>query len=169
MAFAPTLAVDGGAYGIGLASRLEFIAPVRRWVLLDRFDERDIGVGEPRVAQLAELRVGGVRICVVNTHVEWFDAALRARQLEVLLDDIDTLCARTSTVLLGDFNAVDSKLVIVLFLIFWVLCLEISLFCVYVYLSVLICLRGCTSILDMVRFEDKSDDFKANRKITQYY
>ncbi|MBI5498305.1 MAG: endonuclease/exonuclease/phosphatase family protein [Deltaproteobacteria bacterium] len=106
--FVSAMPHDGGQYGLALLAR-GTLTPLRT-VRLPRLHAE-----EPRIAQIASLRVGGLEWAVVNTHLaaDWHAReparvrALQARALQQALLDVGR--ADTPLLLLGDLNATPAE------------------------------------------------------------
>lgn len=94
--FCKNLDIGGGEYGVGMAAKNEISA--RSTGLLDS------GEFEQRGWQRGEITVGNTRIAVYNTHLSYESQAIRAAQMEKLLDMMDADVVEYK-VLTGDFNA----------------------------------------------------------------
>jgi endonuclease/exonuclease/phosphatase family metal-dependent hydrolase len=94
-AFAPTLELEGGAYGIAVLSRLPFEA-------VDRISLTNEGAAEPRVALDVHVCLGSTSLRVTNHHADYTVAAAQKSVLEVLMALENGREERV--VFAGDFN-----------------------------------------------------------------
>jgi endonuclease/exonuclease/phosphatase family metal-dependent hydrolase len=94
--FAPTVALEGGLYGIAMLSRVAFQSVVR-------VPLTNLYAGEPRTAIEAEFCWGALR--VVNHHADYMPAGAEESVIELL--DVAT-ASSAPTLFAGDFDQIPS-------------------------------------------------------------
>jgi endonuclease/exonuclease/phosphatase family metal-dependent hydrolase len=94
-AFAPTITLEGGEYGIAILSRLEFLG-------VERISLTNEGAAEPRTALDVLLCAGSQELRAINHHADYRTPGANRSILEVLAALVER--PRGHTIFAGDFN-----------------------------------------------------------------
>ena len=98
--FRKAIDYSGGEYGIGIASATA--------ILDESGAALETGGYEGRTWQRVEIEIDGKDVAVYNTHLTWEDPAIRAAQMEAVLDAMEADDTEYQ-LLTGDFNAQESN------------------------------------------------------------
>jgi endonuclease/exonuclease/phosphatase family metal-dependent hydrolase len=93
--FAPTLALEGGAYGIAMLARLPFAVVAKIFLTND-------GAAEPRTAIEAHFCIGAEALRVINHHADYTLKAAENSVIELL--NVARASEQPPTLFAGDFN-----------------------------------------------------------------
>jgi endonuclease/exonuclease/phosphatase family metal-dependent hydrolase len=94
-AFAPTLVLDGGTYGIAILARVPF-------ALVAKIPLSNDGAAEPRTAIDAHFCIGGATLRVINHHADYTLTGAENSVVELL--NVVTASNQPPTLFAGDFN-----------------------------------------------------------------